>query len=74
MNSVHIVDKRLHSLVHTAHGAVHGMLQQALVALKLIKRIHDKDYYPTKSLTCVQHPLDNILNYGFMAGHGESVP
>ena len=20
--------------------------------------IHDKDYYPTKSLTCVQHPLD----------------
>ena len=24
--------------------------------------IHDKDYYPTKSLTCVQHPLDNILN------------
>ncbi len=23
--------------------------------------IHDKDYYPTKSLTCVQHPLDNIL-------------
>ena len=23
--------------------------------------IHDKDYYPTKSLTCVQHPLDHIL-------------
>ena len=23
--------------------------------------IHDKDYYPTKSLTCVQHPLDVIL-------------
>ena len=22
--------------------------------------IHDKDYYPTKSLTCVQHPLDVI--------------
>ncbi len=36
--------------------------------------IHDKDYYPTKSLTCVQHPLDNILNYGFIAGHGESRP
>ena len=34
--------------------------------------IHDKDYYPTKSLTCVQHPLDNILNHGFTAGHGES--
>ena len=25
--------------------------------------VHDKDYYPTKSLTCVQHPLDNILQY-----------
>ncbi len=36
--------------------------------------IHDKDYYPTKSLTCVQHPLDNILSYGFIAGHGESRP
>ncbi len=34
--------------------------------------IHDKDYYPTKSLTCVQHPLDRILSYGFIAGHGES--
>ncbi len=36
--------------------------------------IHDKDYYPTKSLTCVQHPLDNILKHGFTAGHGESRP
>lgn len=36
--------------------------------------IHDKDYYPTKSLTCVQHPLDKILTYGFVAGHGESRP
>ena len=36
--------------------------------------IHDKDYYPTKSLTCVQHPLDRILSYGFIAGHGESRP
>lgn len=36
--------------------------------------IHDKDYYPTKSLTCVQHPLDNILNHGFYAGHGSSRP
>jgi ribonucleoside-triphosphate reductase len=34
--------------------------------------VHDKDYYPTKSLTCVQHPLDNILNHGFSAGHGSS--
>ena len=36
--------------------------------------IHDKDYYPTKSLTCVQHPLDKILKLGFTAGHGESRP
>ncbi len=36
--------------------------------------IHDKDYYPTKSLTCVQHPLDKILKFGFTAGHGESRP
>ena len=36
--------------------------------------IHDKDYYPTKSLTCVQHPLDRILEAGFSAGHGESRP
>lgn len=36
--------------------------------------IHDKDYYPTKSLTCVQHPLDRILEHGFCAGHGESRP
>lgn len=36
--------------------------------------IHDKDYYPTKSLTCVQHPLDHILQHGFIAGHGESRP
>ena len=35
---------------------------------------HDKDYYPTKSLTCIQHPLDKILEDGFFAGHGESRP
>lgn len=36
--------------------------------------IHDKDYYPTRSLTCVQHPLDKILQKGFRAGHGEARP
>ena len=36
--------------------------------------IHDKDYYPTKSLTCLQHPLDKILANGFRAGHGTSRP
>lgn len=36
--------------------------------------VHDKDYYPTRSLTCVQSPIDRILNSGFRAGHGESRP
>lgn len=36
--------------------------------------IHDMDYYPTKSLTCLQHPLDKILENGFHAGHGSSRP
>ncbi len=36
--------------------------------------VHDKDYYPTKSLTCIQHPLDKILKNGFRAGHGASRP
>lgn len=37
-----------------------------------ILHIHDKDYYPTKSLTCLQHPINQILADGFRAGHGES--
>lgn len=36
--------------------------------------IHDKDYYPTKSLTCLQHPLDKLLKEGFLCGHGEARP
>lgn len=36
--------------------------------------IHDKDYYPTKSLTCLHHPLDKILKNGFKVGHGASRP
>lgn len=39
---------------------------------KNILHIHDKDYYPTKSLTCLQHPINQILTSGFRAGHGES--
>lgn len=39
-----------------------------------ILHVHDKDYYPTKSLTCLQHPIDKLLNEGFRAGHGESRP
>lgn len=36
--------------------------------------IHDKDYYVTKSLTCVQHPLDRILQEGVVAGHASIRP
>ena len=36
--------------------------------------IHDLDYYPTKSLTCLQHPLDKILNGGFIANDGQARP
>ena len=34
--------------------------------------IHDKDYYLTKSFTCLQHPLNRIFKSGFRIGHGEA--
>jgi ribonucleoside-triphosphate reductase (formate) len=37
-----------------------------------IIHVHDADYMPSKSLTCLQHPIDKILQSGFVAGHGES--
>ena len=37
--------------------------------------IHDKDYYPTTSVTCVQYPLDRFLKNGFSdKNHGEVRP
>ena len=39
-----------------------------------IIHIHDKDYYPTKSLTCVQTPLNKILETGFVTGHASIRP
>lgn len=36
--------------------------------------VHDKDYYPTKSLTCLQYPLDKILQNGFKVGDSTSRP
>ena len=36
--------------------------------------IHDMDYYPTRSLTCLQHPLNKILEGGFMASDGTARP
>lgn len=46
---------------------------RALVDANIL-HVHDKDYYPTRSLTCLQHPVDKPLNEGFRAGHGESRP
>lgn len=37
-----------------------------------ILHIHDFDYYLTRSLTCLQHPVNALLSSGFKAGHGES--
>lgn len=37
-----------------------------------ILHIHDFDYYLTRSLTCLQHPVNMLLSSGFKAGHGES--
>jgi ribonucleoside-triphosphate reductase len=36
--------------------------------------IHDLDYYPTKSLTCLQHPLERVLKNGFRTNGGASRP
>lgn len=36
--------------------------------------IHDLDYYPTRSTTCIQHPLDKILEGGFTASDGTARP
>ena len=36
--------------------------------------IHDKDYYPTRSLTCIQHPTDRFLKHGFIDGHASVRP
>ena len=36
--------------------------------------IHDLDYYPTRSLTCLQHPLDKVLEGGFVASDGTARP
>ena len=46
---------------------------QAAVSANLI-HIHDKDYYPTKSLTCIQHPTDKLLKGGFVDGHASVRP
>lgn len=32
--------------------------------------VHDLDYYPTKSTTCLQHPLGKVLKNGFIASDG----
>lgn len=32
--------------------------------------IHDEDYYPSKTTTCVQHDLTKLFKDGFKTGHG----
>lgn len=32
--------------------------------------IHDEDYYPSKTTTCVQHDLAKLFKGGFKTGHG----
>lgn len=36
--------------------------------------IHDKDYYPTRSLTCIHYPLDKMLKYGFNVEYSANRP
>lgn len=36
--------------------------------------IHDKDFYPMGTLTCLQIPLDKIFQTGFNTGHGTLRP
>ncbi len=36
--------------------------------------IHDKDYYPTRSLNCVHYPLDNLLKKGFTISYSDNRP
>lgn len=35
---------------------------------------HDLDYMSTRSATCLQHPMNQLLSKGFSAGHGEARP
>lgn len=54
---------------------MHLMSEEAEEAVQdNLLHVHDKDYCPTKSLTCLQHPIDILLSGGFRAGHGESRP
>ena len=46
---------------------------QAAVRANLI-HIHDKDFYPTKSLTCIQHPTGLLLSKGFKESHAPVRP
>ena len=36
--------------------------------------IHDKDYYITKSLNCIQYPLDKLLKNGFSVLYSDNRP
>lgn len=36
--------------------------------------IHDKDYYPTRSLTCIHYPLDKLLFSNFSVQYSDNRP
>jgi ribonucleoside-triphosphate reductase len=43
--------------------------EESLAAVKgNYLHIHDKDYLPTRSLTCLQHPIERIFENGYPAG------
>ncbi len=55
------------------YADMHLINDEAEMAIRdNLLHVHDKDYMPSKSLTCVQHPIDKLLSDGFKAGHGES--
>ena len=64
-----------------ASEATRTYVDENLLSLKVrdcvsanLLHIHDKDYYPTKSLTCIQHPTDKLLREGFVDGHASVRP
>jgi len=53
---------KLYTMQHLLSEVTKEYIKNGLI------HVHDLDYYPTKSLTCVQHPLDKSLE-GTRVGH-----
>lgn len=57
------------------YADMHLISEEAEAAIRdNLLHVHDKDYMPSKSLTCLEHPINKLLEGGFQAGHGESRP